>query len=77
MPLSRWTCPDCGERTLARRRTTPTGRTVCEPCHDRLVGLAAGVLGGGGDVGEAVSRGAATSTLFDWLRRRRREGGRR
>jgi hypothetical protein len=45
-----------------------SGRTICQDCHDRTTGLAAGMLAGGGDVGNAI----AVEGWYRRLRARRR-----
>lgn len=39
-------CPSCNKPFgMSRKRTTSTiGRTICVPCHQRTLGLAAGML---------------------------------
>lgn len=47
-----------------------TGRDLCQPCQDTLLGLSAGVIASGGDVGQSI----ATAGWFSRLRERRRGG---
>ena len=59
----------CGESTSGSPTVTVTGRELCPPCNDLLLGAAAGMMAGGG-VPDAV----ATAGVFARLRRWRREG---
>lgn len=59
-----FTCDRCRERAKGSGRTTTTGRLLCFPCYDELLGTSAGLLAGGG-------AGGAISTS-GWLARIRR-----
>lgn len=54
--------------------TTVTGRRICRPCNDRLLGAAAGIIAAGSDASpaEQVGTGIATAGFFASLRARRR-----
>ena len=61
-----FTCDGCGRRAPGTPEVSPTGRRLCGGCHDQLLGLAAGVVAGGG-----VPGGVATAGWFTRLRGRR------
>lgn len=71
------TCDSCRKNVKGRLNTTVTGREICDPCNDRLLGAAAGIIAAGPDASTSEQAAAALSTAgwFGWLRARRRGGG--
>lgn len=70
--MTRFTCQQCRQRVRGTPRRTVTGRELCVVCHDRLTGLAAGMLASGGDVGQSIATSSIYSRLRAWRRRRGR-----
>ena len=65
----RFTCASCGRRVRETPHVTVTGRELCQACNDRTLGLAAGMVAGGGDPAQAI----ATAGWFSRLKTRRRK----
>lgn len=74
-----FTCDQCERSVEAEPHETVTGRQLCDPCNDLLLGLAAGVVAAGpsADIGDQVVAGLATAGWFARLRARRRSDGHR
>ena len=66
-----FTCDSCRRRRSGTGRRTVTGRELCQPCYDTLLGLSAGMIAGNGDAGQAI----ATAGWFSRLRANRRRAG--
>lgn len=62
-----FTCDTCRKQFRGTPLRSATGRELCSDCHDSLLGLAAGSLASGGDVGTSI----ATAGWFARLRKRR------
>ena len=54
--------------------TTVTGRELCEGCNDEFMGLAAGMVVGGGDADGGVGNAISTAGWFSRIKRIRRGG---
>jgi hypothetical protein len=62
-------CESCGQRRKGRPKVTVTGWSICLPCHDSLLGAAAGALASGYRAGPTI----ASAGIFARLRAARRQ----
>ena len=65
------TCDQCKKRASSPGHRTVTQRVLCDDCHNRMLGAAAGILsaGPGASTTSTVQSAVATSGLFASMRR--------
>ena len=68
------TCDQCKKRAASPGHRTVTQRVLCDDCHNRMLGAAAGVLaaGPGASTTSTVQSAVVTSGLFASMRRWRK-----
>jgi hypothetical protein len=71
------TCEECKQRASGPGHRTATNRLLCDDCHNRLLGAAAGIIsaGPGAPTATTIPAAIATSGFFASLRRRRAARG--